>query len=210
MTGIISGAFALILLLPVPILPCAGCTTGVDVASTANTGNVNIDDAGSQLFVNIPKATDLTNDGPDANTTYDGTTTMVEVAACNAHGQYVVGEYIEYDRDGVARQITAVNCTASASVITFTPALSAASQRFKSIRLWGTNGSNFTIDARLKAPTTTATCNAVYGGLNLSSFFTTDYTGSTRTASLPTSGVCSGNVTNAGAAGWSLGAYERD
>jgi len=188
----------------------SGCATGVNVASTSTIGNVSIDDAGSQLFENIPKALDTTKDGPDANTSYDGTTTSIEVSACNTHGQYVVGEYIEYDFDGVARQITAVNCTASASLISFTPALNSASTARQAVRLWGSNNTNLTVNAQLKSPVSTATCNVLYGGLNLSANFTTDFLNATRTAVLPISGVCNGNVTNGGAAGWSMGAYERD
>jgi hypothetical protein len=188
----------------------SGCATGVDVASTSTVGNVSIDDAGSQLFENIPKALDTTKDGPDANTSYDGTTTSIEVSDCNTHGQYVVGEYIEYDFDGVARQITAVNCTASASLISFSPALNSASTARQAVRLWGSNNTNLTVNAQLKSPVSTATCNVLYGGLNLSANFTTDFLNATRTAVLPISGVCNGYVTNGGAAGWSMGAYERD
>ncbi|MEM7184075.1 MAG: DUF1565 domain-containing protein [Spirochaetota bacterium] len=46
--------------------------------------------------------------------------------------------------------------------------------------------------------------NVRQGGLNLSSSFTTDFAGNTRTAST------GGSPSNTGAAGWSMGAYEQD
>lgn len=63
-------------------------------------------------------------------------------------------------------------------------------------------------DWRLKDPVTTTTCNILFGGQNLSGTLTTDRDGSLRTATLPSTAPCSGNVTNGGA-GWSMGAFEK-
>lgn len=49
-------------------------------------------------------------------------------------------------------------------------------------------------------------CNVIYGGLDLSTEFTTDFAGTTRSAALPGGSPCS--TSNTGAAGWSMGAYE--
>jgi hypothetical protein len=57
---------------------------------------------------------------------------------------------------------------------------------------------------------TSAICLVLYGGRELSGQLSNDRDNAVRTAEMPTSGVCNGNVTNGGAAGWSMGAYERD
>jgi hypothetical protein len=61
-----------------------------------------------------------------------GTTTTVAVLSAARHA---VNEVIEYNDDGVARVITGVNT--STNVLTFTPALPAASQAWKLLANWG-------------------------------------------------------------------------
>ena len=179
-------------------------------------GNVALD----PTFIAVPTAMvlpvrmDITVDGPDANTTYDGTTSTIEVGDCR-DGKYVVGQFFEYSDDGIVRTISAVDCTATTSTITFTPALATASIAGKYIQLWGTNSTNFT-DYQIQS---TTACNVKQGGYNPASssnfldkvynspypmYYTTDKTMFTRTATL----TCA--PTNTGAAGWSMGAYEID
>ncbi|MDH4263765.1 MAG: hypothetical protein OEV78_12035 [Spirochaetia bacterium] len=210
----------------------ASITTG-GIATTAQ-GNINIPNTANQLFVNAPVMYDTTIDGPDANSTYDGTTTTIEVGACDVDLRYgtngvpVPTQYIEYNNDGIARQITAINCVAAtagppavaaASIITFTPALATASEVGVQITLWGANGANMTEDYHLKTATTTATCNALFGGVNMAvligGFPSADYDGIARTAVLPPFATapasnCNTWTANTGAAGWSMGAFERD
>ncbi len=74
-----------------------------------------------------------------------GTTTTVAVLMAS---RYQVNQVVEYDNDGVARTVTAVNT--STNVLTFTPALAAASQAFKLLANWDTS-SNVTEDFHLLA-----------------------------------------------------------
>jgi len=89
-------------------------------AVVGQNGNVSVD----ALFVQAPLLTDTTT---AAGTT---TTVIVPVAA-----RFTVNQKIEYNNDGVSRNITAVNTSTRA--VTFTPALSAASQAFKMVTNWG-------------------------------------------------------------------------
>jgi hypothetical protein len=66
--------------------------------------------------------------------------------------RYVVNHKIEYNNDGVARTITAIN--SSTKVITFTPALAATSVAFKMLSDWNAS-TNVTEDFHL-APTSPA------------------------------------------------------
>ncbi len=76
------------------------------------------------LFVNAPQGTDVT--------TATGTTTTLNVLDAT---RYVAGQRIEYNNDGVSRTLTVVNT--STQTLTFSPALSAASQIWKLVTLWG-------------------------------------------------------------------------
>ncbi|MDH4199155.1 MAG: hypothetical protein OEV66_02150 [Spirochaetia bacterium] len=190
--------------------------TGAVTAS----GNINIANTGNQLFVKAPVMYDITQDGPDVNTTYDGTTSTIEVAACNADSRYVLNQFFVYNNDGIVRTITGVNCTASASLITFTPVFATATVSNMPIVLWGTNATagatNVFPDFHLKAPVA-ATCNVFFGGLDMSNTtnsasktFTNDMDSLLRTANL--AGLpCTLTVpSSALGAGWSIGADERD
>lgn len=175
------------------------CTSIVNMETDLNaeaggtaSGNINQ----NPIFSSFPVKIDASMDGADALAAYDGTTNTLEVTGCT---NYVVTEYLEYDKDGITRQITACNTATGSGIVTFTPALSAASVANREIRLWGTNNTNLTIDLHLKAA---SPCDVRQGGLDLSSLFTTDRDGITRTASL----TC--GPANAGAQGWSIGAYE--
>jgi hypothetical protein len=73
-----------------------------------------------------------------------GSTTTVAVLLAS---RYLVNQILEFDNDGVARTITAVNT--STNVLTFTPALPAASQAFKLLANWGSS-TDSTEDFRLQ------------------------------------------------------------
>ena len=77
-------------------------------------------------FVNPPLFADLT-------VAAGSTTTVVVLMA----SRYQVNQVLEYNHDAVPRTITAVNITTN--VLTFTPALPAASQSFKLLADWGTS-----------------------------------------------------------------------
>jgi hypothetical protein len=95
-------------------------------------GNVSVD----PKFVRAPVFTDVT--------VATGTTTTVAVRDVV---RYFVNHKIEYNDDGVARTITAINT--SSKVVTFTPALPAASQAFKMVSNWGAS-TNVTEDFHLQ------------------------------------------------------------
>src|SRR5207245_4297137 len=98
-------------------------------------GSGNI--SGDPLFAHAPVFTDAT--------VAAGTTTTVAVGTA---ARYVTNQVIEYANDGVARTVTAVNT--STNVLTFTPALAAASQAWKILENWGTS-TNVTEDFHLAA-----------------------------------------------------------
>ena len=177
-----------------------------DITTPTPSGIISINNSGSQLFVNAPGQYDTTKDGPDGDSSYNGTATTIETTDCQ-NNRYVVNEYIEYNDDGVARQISNVDCTASSSTITFSPSLSSSSTVGIKIALWGTNSSNITDDFNLQMANATI-CNVAFGGLDLSATFSTDKANTTRTATLPGGSPCS--TSNTGAAGWSMGAFEKD
>jgi hypothetical protein len=89
------------------------------------------------LFVNAPLFSDVTIAA--------GTTTTVAVRDV---GRYLVNHKLEYNNDGVARTITAINT--SKAVITFTPALATASQAFKMLSDWNAS-TNVAEDFHLQA-----------------------------------------------------------
>ena len=85
-------------------------------------GNISAD----PLFVHGPVFGDVT--------VAAGTTSTIIVRDV---GRYVVNQKIEYNNDGVARTITAINATSR--TITITPLLAAASQIYKLVTGWGTS-----------------------------------------------------------------------
>ncbi|MFO1481214.1 MAG: DUF1565 domain-containing protein [Turneriella sp.] len=160
--------------------------------SSSASGNVNE----SAVFANFPFKIDITQDGPDAGGAYAGTASSLEVANCV---DYNLNEYFEYDRDGIARQILSCSTATGSGVVSFSPALAGPSATNRELRLWGINGTNFTLDFHLN-PTTA--CNIREGGIDLSTFLASDRDGAVRTATL----TC--GPTNSGAIGWTVGAYE--
>jgi len=102
-------------------------------AVVGQNGNLSID----AQFIQAPLLTDATT---AAGTT---TTVIVPVAA-----RFQVNQKLEYNNDGVSRNITAVNTSTRA--VTFTPALAAASQAFKMVTNWGASVAT-TEDFRLQA-----------------------------------------------------------
>jgi hypothetical protein len=94
-----------------------------------------------------------------------GTTTTVAVLMAS---RYLVNQVLELNNDGVARTITNVNT--STNVLTFTPALPAASQAFKLLANWGTS-TDATEDFRLQptSPVVDAGTNLPAPGVPVSS-----------------------------------------
>jgi len=88
-------------------------------------------------FVHAPAFSDVTIAA--------GTTTTVAVLMAS---RYQVNQVLEFNNDGVARTITAVNT--GTNILTFTPALPAASQAFKLLANWGTS-TNVTEDFHLQS-----------------------------------------------------------
>lgn len=154
------------------------------------TGQTQID-----IYANPLKYRDITSDGPDAGSGYDGTTTRIEIAVfAGACGQYVANEYLEYDNDGVPRQIQTVNCSASTSYIDLyaASALPSASVSGKSIKLWGTNNTNLVEDysprngSRIKdGGIDTGSNSCGIGGSASCGSVTEDLNGNTLTAPYP-------------------------
>lgn len=127
-----------------------GDCTGPNALSTP-TGVDNITAAGTgEVFSSVSIGYDFTTDGHDANSTYDGTSTRIEVTDCQ-DGRYVADEYIEYNNDGVARQIQSVTCSANESYIDLYPsdALSQSTAEYRVVKLWGSNNADYSRDRAL-------------------------------------------------------------
>src|SRR5260221_2130478 len=92
-----------------------------------------------------------------------GTTTTLAVASVT---RYLTNQIIEYTDDGVSRTITAINATSK--VLTFTPALTAASKAWKMLANWGAS-TNVTEDFHLQSTSSLidAGTNAGTGPLDL-------------------------------------------
>src|SRR5437867_3672062 len=108
------------LLLPASIDDVGGDFTEAQVIGLRN--NISQD----PRFVHPPVFSDLS--------VAAGTTTTVAVLMAS---RYQTNQVLEYNNDGVARTITAVNTTTN--VLTFTPALPAPSQAFKLLANWGSS-----------------------------------------------------------------------
>ena len=93
-----------------------------------------------------------------------GSTTTVAVLMAS---RYQTNQVLEYNNDGVPRTLTAINT--STNVLTFTPALPAASQAFKILANWGTS-TNTAEDFHLTAvsPLIDAGTNTPAPGVTLS------------------------------------------
>jgi Putative metal-binding motif/Thrombospondin type 3 repeat len=141
-------------------------------------GNISRD----PLFVRVPVFSEVT--------VAAGTTTTVAVPLA---ARYSTNQAIEYNNDGIARTITAVNTTSN--VLTFTPALAAASQAWKIVANWGASvpGLNVTEDFHLQS-----TSPGIDAGANLLDLSAYDLAGQAR--------VADGN--SDGSAVVDMGAYE--
>lgn len=175
------------------------CVNIADMEADLNaesSGTVGGNISQNPSFLNLPVKLDVTIDAADTGAGYSGTAATIEVFNCT---DYAATEYFEYNRDGIARQISSCSTATGSGIVTFTPALSSASSTGREIRLWGTNNTNLVIDFHLQA---SSPCDVRQGGLDLSALFTIDRDSVPRTA-IPTCGPV-----NSGAAGWSTGAYE--
>ncbi|PYT18271.1 MAG: hypothetical protein DMF51_00535 [Acidobacteria bacterium] len=119
------------LLLPASIDDVGGDFTETQVIGLRN--NISQD----PRFVHPPVFSDLS--------VAAGTTNTVAVLMAS---RYQTNQVLEYNNDGVARTITAVNTTTN--VLSFTPALATASQAFKLLANWGSS-TNVAEDFRLQA-----------------------------------------------------------
>jgi putative metal-binding protein/thrombospondin type 3 repeat protein len=115
--------------LPSTLNNVAGDFTDLQVIGV--NGNIGLD----PQFVRAPVFTDASIAA--------GTTTTVAVTSA---ARYLTNQVIEYDNDGVARTIISINNTSN--VLTFTPALPAASQAWRLVANWGTS-TNVTEDFHL-------------------------------------------------------------
>ncbi len=116
----------------------AGGTLGANYTLTTGQSFNNI-------LTNVPKYEVFTADGPDVGSTYDGTTTRLEIPTSGGLcPQAVLNEYVEYDDDATPRRIQAINCTVNTSYIDLDPAdaLISPTVSGKSLKFWGTNNSN--------------------------------------------------------------------
>lgn len=123
--------------------------------------------ASGNPFVNVPLFWDTTT---VANT---GSTTVLLIAN-NQCGKYTNGDYVEWNGDGIARQITC-NGAPSPDQLTITPALSSASLNTvrRELRYWGNKsagGSQYTLDFHLQQNSLSAQDwnNIRYGGKDTS------------------------------------------
>lgn len=155
-----------------PINTMAGIESLTDWTGGADKGRGNIFlPAGYNSggpFVNVPIFWDRTS----ANNT--GSTTILLIVDGYCAARYTNGDYIEWNGDGIARQITC-NGVPNPDQITITPALASAASNIDSIeiRYWGTRssgGSQYAIDYHLQQNSLTAQDwnNIRYGGKNTS------------------------------------------
>lgn len=150
-------------------LPTICTTDGKPATTTTSCTGTNVNTAGgstsgnkttaliSDIFYRIPTATLFTLDGPDAGTTYDGTTSRLEMATQAQCNNFNVNEYFEYFPWG-QRQVTAKDCTASTSYVDLTTALTTDYGRFAPVILWGANYPA-TASERLSAKSTAPVLN---------------------------------------------------
>ncbi len=118
-------------------------------------------------FVNVPLFWDTTT---GSNT---GSTTVLLIAN-NQCGKYTNGDYVEWNGDGIARQITC-NGAPSPDQLTINPPLSNASQNTlrRELRYWGSKsagGSQYSLDFHLQQNSLSAQDwnNIRYGGKDTS------------------------------------------
>lgn len=184
-------------------------------------------------FVNVPNFWA----GTSQNNT--GSASILRIPDGTCAGKYTNGEYIEWNADGIARQITC-NSATNPDELTITPALSSASLNKSGIeiRYWGTKslgGSQYVIDYHLQQNALPAQTwnNLRYGGKDTSGnncggpgatgpgtqscgSVTTDKDGNARTttnAGLANNNTVpngSGGATAAVPGGFSIGPYESD
>jgi len=137
-----------------PTNTIAGIESFTDWTGGADKGRGNIllpaGTAGNP-FVNIPNFFDATS---AANTSVT-TTLRIADGRCALTPFYVVGEYIEWNGDGIARQITACNGAANPDEITINPPLADAATNLGrvEIRAWGnksSGGSQYALDFQLQ------------------------------------------------------------
>src|SRR2546428_4377298 len=136
-------------------LPSTPDNVGGDFTEAQVIG-VNFNTSQNPRFAHAPLFTDVS--------VAAGTTTTVAVLMA---ARYQTNQVLEYNNDGVARTITAVNTTTN--VLTFTPALASASTAFKILANWDVS-SNTTEDFRLQAssPLIDAGTNTPVPGVPLS------------------------------------------
>jgi len=136
-------------------LPSTPDNVGGDFTEAQVIG-VNFNTSQDPRFAHAPLFTDVS--------VAAGTTTTVAVLMA---ARYQTNQVLEYNNDGVARTITAVNTTTN--VLTFTPALSSASAAFKILANWDVS-TNTTEDFRLQAssPLIDAGTNTPVPGVPLS------------------------------------------
>lgn len=188
--------------------------------------------AAGNPFVNVPVFWDRTS---TANT---GSASVILIADGNC-ARYINSEYIEWNGDGVARQISC-NAAANPDEITLTPALSDSTKNLAhmEIRYWGSKslgGTQYTIDYHLQqnSLSTQDWNNIRYGGKDTSGnncggagttgagtqncgAVTLDWDSLTRTttnagsANNNTVPNASGGATAAVPGGYSMGPYEKD
>lgn len=169
--------------------------------------------ANGNPFTNVPQFWDRTNAA--------GTTTTF---ATSQFAKYTNGDYIEFNGDGIAHQITGCAGACASSPITFTTALSSATTTSMEVRNWGaksSGGSQYAVDYHLAQNSLTGSVwnNIRYGGKNTSGAncgapaggvgtgaggescgsVTTDYAGTTRTTA--NAAVATNNTVPNGSAG---------
>lgn len=116
--------------------------------------------ANGNPFTNVPQFWDRTNAA--------GTTTTF---ATSQFGKYANGDYVEFNGDGIAHQITGCAAICASSPITFTTALSSATTASMEVRNWGNKslgGSQYAIDYHLSQNSLAGSVwnNLRYGGKN--------------------------------------------
>jgi hypothetical protein len=121
-------------------------------APTISSGNITLKGNPQQTYLDVfysfPEKV-YTADGLDANSTYDGDTTTLEVKDSTTCDKFIVGEYFEYFYDNTVRTIESTECTLNMNII-FSPALEYDSIPGTPILLWGTKNSDYSNTHGLK------------------------------------------------------------
>jgi hypothetical protein len=109
----------------------------VHASGGSTVGNLSASTFAS-VFFHFPVGITYSADGPDAGSTYDGSTSRLEMPTQTVCNSFNTGDNLSYFFDSSLRQITARDCTVSTSFLDFAPVRVYDFGRFVPLINWGT------------------------------------------------------------------------